>query len=1165
MRLNRIKLAGFKSFVDPTTLTMPSNLVGIVGPNGCGKSNTIDAVRWVMGESSAKHLRGQSMDDVIFSGSSSRKPVSKASIELIFDNSDGTLGGEYAKYNEVSIRRQVTRDGQSHYFLNGVRCRRRDITDIFLGTGLGPRSYAIIEQGMISRLIEAKPQELRVYLEEAAGISKYKERRKETETRMRHTRENLDRLNDLRDEVAKQLNHLKRQADTAERYKVLKADERRAKAELLYLKLRELSVELEKRDAEIESKQTTLEKLMATVRETEAEIEQLREQRMESSEDFNAVQALFYQLGNQITQVEQSIIHQRDLIARQQRDRQEALQAIEMAQQEIRQDEGKLAEISSSLEALEPDVEAGAEILAEAQQQLEEAEEARTEWQKQWDDCTRRVAEPVQQAQVERARMEQLERHIKQLQARRERLVQEQARIDIAPIEQQIAGFSQEIERQALVQEETAVALESTQERIQSLRESLRENQAQLNNKQREVQQLRGRLSSLEALQQAALGKDNKVLQQWFDKQGLASAPRLGEQIVAQAPWAAVVEQILGETLEAVAVDAVADFAAGLSEVTRGTVTLFEPADAETGDRSTLWGQVRAPASVKGMLDSIYIAETLQAALARRNELADHESVVTPDGVWMGRRWLRYTREKDAHAGVLLRKQEIESLQQQLETAEAVVEQLTTTIDEMSAESQDLENRRQAQQSAANEAHRLLTEVRSKLSQGQSRLEQLQQRLGAMANELTEIDQQIETEETELEQSNQRRNGALDSMHELQEEQEVLGQQREVLQQRVAEARQAVEGKRMALQEMNLKLESLKAGETATRQNLDRMRRQAEQLNERLEALVEMEGEGDDPVKLLESELESLLSRRVEQEALLTAARESLQTVENRLVELEQLRHDTESKHNDQRAEIENLRLATQEIRVRGQTLHEQLAETEFSEEELAGSLDANAAIADWEAQVARLEQRVHRLGAINLAAIDEFKEQSERKEYLDRQNEDLLAALNTLENAIRKIDHETRERFKETFDKVNAKIQEKFPKLFGGGHAHLEMTDDDLLTTGVAIMARPPGKRISNIHLMSGGEKALTAVAMVFAIFELNPAPFCMLDEVDAPLDEANVGRFCELVKEMSSQVQFIFITHNKVTMEMSEQLIGVTMRESGVSRIVEVDVAEAALMATG
>ena len=1165
MRLSKIKLAGFKSFVDPTTLNLTSNLVGIVGPNGCGKSNTIDAVRWVMGESSAKHLRGQSMDDVIFNGSSSRKPVAQASIELVFDNSDGSIGGEYARFNEISVRRSVSRDGQSHYFLNGTRCRRRDITDIFLGTGLGPRSYAIIEQGMISRLIEAKPQELRVYLEEAAGISKYKERRKETETRMRHTAENLDRLNDLRDEITKQLNHLKRQAETAERYKLLKEEERRTRAELLYLRLDALSRDLDARDAEIETMRTALEKRMAELRENEAEAERLREQRIESSEDFNAVQALFYQLGSQISQVEQSILHQRELIARQQRERQEALAAIEAARQEIGQDETKLAEIEATIDALEPEVEMAAEALAEAQRQLEEVEARQWQWQQQWDECNRKVAEPVQQAQVERARMEQLERHIQQLRDREARLRGERDNIQIAPIEAQVEELARAVESQLAVEEEAGAALEETLTAIDGLRASLQENQGRLNGRRQEAQQLRGRLASLEALQQAALGKDNKALQGWLGEHGLDAAPRLGERIEADGAWAPVVEQILGGMLEAVEVDSVDALAGTVTALDRGEVMLFENAATEPGSRNTLWSKVRAPASLKGLLDSIHIADSLEQARRMRGELADHESVVTPDGVWMGRHWLRYSRERDAHAGLLERRQEIEALQQQLEQAEASVAELTETVDELNEQIRSLEQRRQEQQAAANEAHRQLSELRSRHGQGVARLEQLQQRVAGMERELEEIAQQLQADEQELEEAVRRRNQALDSMHALQEEQERLAAERETHQQAVAEARRQVESRRARLQELKLRLESQRASEAATRQNLERMQQRARQLEARLEALAEMDSGDGDPVAKLEAELEDLLLRRVEQEAALATARDALQTVENRLTEIERQRHDTERRLEEQRAKIEQARLASQEVRVRRQTVAEQLAESGHEPASLAENLPDDAEVGVWEQKIADVERRIHRLGNINLAAIDEYREQSERKEYLDSQHADLVAALETLEGAIRKIDRETRERFKETFDEVNARLQEKFPKLFGGGHAHLEMTDDDLLTTGVAIMARPPGKRISNIHLMSGGEKALTAVAMVFAIFELNPAPFCMLDEVDAPLDEANVGRFCDLVREMSEQVQFIFITHNKVTMELSEQLIGVTMRESGVSRIVDVNVAEAALMATG
>lgn len=425
MRLSKIKLAGFKSFVDPTTIDFPSNLNGIVGPNGCGKSNTIDAVRWVMGESSAKHLRGASMDDVIFSGSSSRKPVSQASVELIFDNSEGKLEGPYANFTEISAKRMVTRDGQSKYFLNGSKCRRRDIADLFLGTGLGPRSYAIIEQGMISRLIEAKPEELRVFLEEAAGISKYKERRRETETRIRHTRENLDRLDDLREEIDKQLDRLQRQSRTAEKYKELKIEERRLKAEHLALRWQELNAQMENREQVIEEQETRLQEVIADQRGVESELETLREQRVESNESLNAVQARYYSLGSEISRIEQTIQHEKEMLGRQQNDLTELESALNEIQQSLQSDREQLEEIDLVLGEAEPKLEMQRESQQAVNEHLHEAEQAMQEWQSSWDYHNERAAEPSQTAQVERTRMEQLEKHVHQLRQRQEKIEEE--------------------------------------------------------------------------------------------------------------------------------------------------------------------------------------------------------------------------------------------------------------------------------------------------------------------------------------------------------------------------------------------------------------------------------------------------------------------------------------------------------------------------------------------------------------------------------------------------------------------------------------------------------------------------------------------------------------------------------------------------------------------
>jgi len=1163
MQLQKIKLAGFKSFVDPTTLNLPSRLIGIVGPNGCGKSNTIDAVRWVMGESSAKHLRGDSMEDVIFNGSNARKPVGKASIELVFDNSDGRAGGEYAKYNQISIRREVTRDGQSTYYLNNARCRRRDITDLFLGTGLGPRSYSIIEQGMISRLIEAKPQDMRVFLEEAAGISRYKERRRETENRMRHTRENLDRLNDLRDEIAKQLAHLERQSKAAEKYKVFKAEERQLKAQLLLLRLRAMDEQLRAREAEVAERETRLEKTVAEIRHCEAEIEKLREQRNEASESHNAVQAAFYQLGGEINSIEQTIQHRRELLERRRQEQNEASQLLSQARADIERDQAALANLERDIAALEPEVEAGSRDLDQVRQKLAEAERRMTDWQQRWEAFNERIAGPTQLAQVERARMEQLEKQIAQQQARLKRLEEEQGRIQTTQLESEISDLATRVAAQQQGQQQASELLESTAAALREVRERIKATAEQLNALQQQSQQARGRLASLEALQQAALGKDSQQLARWLARAGLQQAARLGERISAEPEWSRAVETVLGEVLEAVEVDSLDAPRDHFDALGDAPLALYENTTSAPAGGDSLWGKVKAPDCVRDLLQRVRLAGDLDDALRQRGGLGEGESVITPEGVWLGRSWLRFPGKADERAGVLDRKREIAELQAQLADYDRKTAALRQQLDAERKQQAELEAQRDARQNEANQAHREFSTLNARLEQNRSRLEQSTQRLASLRDEAEELARQLDQTREAHQRATESRNAAISEMESLQQQRGDFDSERETLRQQLSEARHALETARAALHDKQLKLQSLKTARDATRNNLTRMEQQREGLDSRLKALAEDLDQGEAPLQSLAEQLEALLGQRVGREQALHAARDALQDIDNQIREQEKQRHEAEERHNQMREALERLRLNAQELKVRSRTLEEQLAEMEMTRETAGAELDEDATIDAWEQRLEQLGRRIQRLGAINLAAIDEFQEQSERKQHLDAQYEDLTEALETLETAIRKIDNETRERFKETFDKVNESLKQKFPKLFGGGHAHLEMTEDDLLTTGVNVMARPPGKRVSNIHLLSGGEKALTAVALVFSIFELNPAPFCMLDEVDAPLDDANVGRFCNLVEEMSENVQFIFITHNKITMELARQLIGVTMREPGVSRLVDVDVDEAALMA--
>jgi len=1162
MRLSKIKLAGFKSFVDPTTIEFPSNLNGIVGPNGCGKSNTIDAVRWVMGESSAKHLRGASMDDVIFSGSSSRKPVSQATVELIFDNSEGKLEGPYASFTEIAAKRMVTRDGQSKYFLNGSKCRRRDIADLFLGTGLGPRSYAIIEQGMISRLIEAKPEELRVFLEEAAGISKYKERRRETETRIRHTRENLERLDDLREEIDKQLDRLQRQSRTAEKYKELKIDERRFKAEHLALRWKELHGQMENREAAIEEQETRLQEVIAEQRAVESELETLRESRVEQNESLNAVQGRFYSLGSEISRIEQTIQHEKEILGRQQNDLTELESALNEIQQSLESDREQLEEIDMVLSEAEPKLEMQRESQQAINEQLHEAEQSMQEWQSQWDSHNERAAEPSQTAQVERTRMEQLEKHVIQLKQRLEKVEEEKRKL---------VGDDLEIELEQLREQSETAEMQKAemQEKVSEIIEKIRNQREQSTQYTRDedalrqlLNETRGKLASLEALQKAALGKNENAVGGWLEKHGLANNSRLAENIEVDAGWEKAAETVLGSHLEAVCVDGMDSVAQVLGDLEKGHLSLFDTTTlAANVVADSLSSKIKSSVALGDILNGVKAADDLAQALVLQSALSDNESVITKDGIWLGKSWLRVARDKDEKSGVLAREQEIKDLQAVLEEQDMSLEELEVKIQDARAQLQNFEQQREQWQAELNNTHSQCSQIQAQLTSGQTKLEHLLSRNQNLQEESVELTKNIERQQDEMELARRKRNEAMTQMEELSREREELTGQRENLQNQLLEARSQAQSERESVHELAIQIESRRTLKRNLEQNIERMARQLETQQQRREELTEsLQGVSSSEDK--SEELEKLLEERLQVEEQLTEARRSVENIDNSLRTLEQKRNEIEQKSQMIRSSLEQARLNTSEVKVRSQTVQEQLAETDFNAEDLLKELGDDANINEWARKVEEIGQRIARLGPINLAAIDEFEEQSKRKEYLDSQHADITEALETLEAAIAKIDKETREKFKTTYEHVNARIQEMFPRLFGGGQAYLELTGDDLLDTGVVVMARPPGKRISHIQLMSGGEKALTAVALVFAIFELNPAPFCMLDEVDAPLDEANVGRFCSLVKAMSKSVQFIFITHHKVTMEMAEKMNGVTMREAGVSRLVSVDIDEATKM---
>ncbi len=1167
MRLIQINLSGFKSFVDPTKVLLPSKITVIVGPNGCGKSNVIDAVRWVMGESSAKNLRGDSLVDVIFNGSTGRKPVGQASIELIFDNSDGSLGGEYAAYAQISVRRQLTRDGQSTYFLNNTRCRRRDITDLFLGTGLGPRSYAIIEQGTISRLIEARPEELRQYLEEVAGISKYKERRRETETRIRHTRENLDRLSDLRQELEKQLERLKRQASAAERFNELKAEAGLLKGQLYALRYQAFSERLEFLQTDVQEKDLAIEAANTELSRAAAVGEQLRESQIDAGDEFNRVQERFYKIGSQISRLEQTLAHHRERGAQWTQDQADVERDLEALKVHERQDQGLKSRLSEELEAMIPELELTEQQSETSHARLVEVESTMQDWQMRWDEFNQSSSEVQREAQVMQARIQHLEEQIDGLDRALLRKQEELARLEENPLDDTLESLNENILVLTEQEEEERSRMEILRGQITELRQANDQRVNDIAQRRTHLQQQQGRYASLEALQQAALGQQEDGTVQWLETQKLADHPRLAQKLQVESGWEFAVETVLGFHLQSICVANLSEFAGVLPALEKGQLGLVAATSAEnTQGRlgKTLLDSVHANQEWVASLAYVYVADDLGTALDLSKQLLPHESVITSDALWLGHGWARLNRTSDAKAGVIAREKELQHLASILLALQEEDRQQNEALEEGRLNLQEFEQERERLQRNLNQLGTQLSDARAQLRVQQTRLEHQRKRFEELQQEREEQQERRMMYQDDLEKARHRWEAALESLDEKNEMRQELSMQRDQCRQDVDQARDQSKRNREALHQLNLRVQGHRTQLQSLEQNYARTLQQLAHLEQRKAVLANMIVENAAPIEGLQEELELALSDHLTVEADLAQARKHLEEVEHQLRTCEQTRQHVESRIQTLRQQSDAVRMEWQELQVRRQTIEEQLQEMNYVLEALMAQMPEDATLQEHEAELTRVEEKIARLGAINLAAIEELKTEAERKTYLDQQNADLEEALATLEQAIEKIDKETKVRFEETFNQVNLGLQQLFPKIFGGGRAYLEMTGDDLLNTGITVMAQPPGKRNSTIHLLSGGEKALTAMALVFSLFQLNPAPFCMLDEVDAPLDDANVFRFCNLVKEMAEKVQFIVISHNKVTMEMAHHLSGVTMHEPGVSRIVSVDVEAAVALAT-
>jgi chromosome segregation protein len=1166
VRLTSLKLAGFKSFVDPTHFEVPGQLVGVVGPNGCGKSNIMDAVRWVLGESKASELRGESMQDVIFNGTTTRKPAGRASVELVFDNSDGKAAGQWSQYAEIAVKRVLTRDGTSTYYINNQVVRRRDVQDIFLGTGLGPRAYAIIGQGMISRIIEARPEELRIFLEEAAGVSKYKERRRETENRLHDTRENLQRVEDILRELNANLEKLESQAAVAQRYHELHADQDEKQKLLWLLRKNEAKAEQEKYFRDIEKAQTELEEYTAKLRHIEAELEHMRQAHYAAGDRLHQAQGHLYQTNAEIGSLEAQIkfvIESRSRLQTQltslraQRDQWERQSA--QHQEELGEAEIRLEELGARVEQ--------AQITAQDQSdKLPALEAAWRDMQARGNEARAKIMQVQQQIELQSAHQRNASNILANLATRRERLAQEQNGLSL-PDTAHLENTRMQLEEKQAALEEAQMQLEQAQEEQPRLEESRREAQAQVQSEAATLAQLEARLAALKQLQEN-VQTEGKV-QPWLAKHGLSELPRLWQKLHIEQGWETALEAMLRERTAALEVSNLDWAKAFFSDAPPAKLALYSPQHAVGAPQEAPAGlrpllgllQLNDPglrALMQNWLHQVYVADDANAAFAERSKLPAGACFVTKQGHVIDKISVRFYAADSAQDGVLARQQEMDNLARQLRAQQMLADEargkLVRAEATVSSAAQRLQEMRQRVQSLTQSAHALQLET-MKLSEVQERFNQ---RNAQITTDLEEIAAQ-EAEQQQIKAEAEALFEQLDA--ELAEMQEVYEQgQTDYLakEQQLNDARQRLRDLERAAQEAEFAEKSHRNRIEELRRSIAIAQEQAAQLFTSMEqGKLELESLDDETAQ---AGLQELLDKRSTQERALADARHELDQVAQQLRHKEEDRLQAERSLQPQRDRITELQLKEQATRLNFEQYAQNLAEANADEAALTEKLREDMRPAYLQGEVTRLTNAINALGPVNLAALDELAQASERKNFLDAQHADLTEAMTTLEDAIQKIDRETRDLLQDTFDKVNHHFGELFPILFGGGNAKLIMTGEEILDSGVQVMAQPPGKKNATIHLLSGGEKALTATALVFSMFQLNPAPFCLLDEVDAPLDDANTERFCNMVKRMSAHTQFLFISHNKIAMEMAQQLIGVTMQEQGVSRIVAVDMEAAA-----
>lgn len=1173
MKLISLKLSGFKSFVDTHTVKFPSNIVGVVGPNGCGKSNIIDAVRWVMGESSAKNLRGDSLTSVIFNGSDKRNPVGQASVELRFDNRETKLVGDYAKYAELSIKRLVTRSGQSSYFINGTKCRRKDVFDIFLGTGLGPRSYSIIEQGMISRIVEAKPEELRKYIEEAAGISKYKERRQETESRILHTRENLSRVNDIQTEIEKQITKLSHQADIANKYKKLEECLQIEENKLFVLSMLDIANNKKDLSNNVATQENFLHKLSNDLQVIDNKIDKIRIDEQEQQDELYDEQQILFKIGGEVQRIEQ----QNDDLLKQQQNNKQDIANLERKLHFIEKDIITFShndkEFKQQYESNIALLEQKQEELSQGKANLQQIELDYASWEEKFSSCIKLSNANIRERDNLQSNIQNNETLLQRANKRSLTIQQELSQIDLSSYKQNAIKLEEKVTNVQKLLKHQEDENNNLQHNIQQQEDALRELNNSLSLVQNEQQQVVGELKSLQILQQASLQDKNKELQDWLQKNNLAITDSLSNHIEVATGWEIAIENVLSNYINGNFIDNWQNFVENLDNCPRlGQLFCnYNLLHAESNQKTEvafnelipLSSKLTKPNFLHTLLTNIFIAQDLIEAKALLSKLSKNQFIVLPNGILLNQYCSLLPNIHDPRQGIIQRREKIILLQQQEQKLNAEVDNYQNKLGVLRQKIQQLKQQYQQGLSKYKEYLNTANTFDADLRNCNIRYKHAQQKSQQLEQEKQELLQQIIVDKEHITKFQQQLSSLVDKISDDTTLQQQLETEKNTLQDKIKQYRHIHQEQNNNVHELKISNSSLQEKISHTRQNLDRYQGDKERCQQRLQNL---EVDSKNFVQKISS-LQPILQQKLQQHQHLNEKlqnkQNNLQTLKN---ELENLINDNKVLQEDitsKREKLNDDKLELQNLITRYNIFQEQITEQQLDIEIIKQQLLETDNIDSLQNSLASTKRSIKKLGNVNLAAIEELATVEERQIYYAKQTEDLEEALKILESAMQKIDIATKDKFKQTLQEVNEQFQELFPIVFRGGSACLNLTGDDLLTAGVSLMACPPGKKNSTIQMLSGGEKALTAITLVFAIFKLNPAPFCMLDEVDAPLDDANVSRYASLIAKMSETVQFIFITHNKATMTIAKQLVGVTMSEPGVSRLVAVDLQEAGVLA--